>query len=153
MVEAGQGPLSASMLWGGTIYEGIAPGNPRPEARAVTTQARTTNARVLSLTEIVAGQVVLYSPAPSNNSQIIGTVSYTSPQQRSGASALPPPATGQNGGEVPAATSSAALNFTGVQVRPLNCGPGATRGPGLSREAAASISQVIVTLTLLLANA
>jgi hypothetical protein len=38
-------------------------------------------------------------------------------------------------------------------VRPLNRGPGAPRGPGLSREAAASISQVIVTLTLLLANA
>ncbi len=51
------------------------------------------------------------------------------------------------------ANTPAASNFTGVQVRPLNRGPGATRGPGLSREAAASISQVIVTLTLLLANA
>jgi hypothetical protein len=38
-------------------------------------------------------------------------------------------------------------------VRPLNRTPGAARGPGLSREAAASISQVIMTLTLLLANA
>jgi hypothetical protein len=37
MVEAGQGPLSARMLSGGTVYEGIAPGNPRPEAQAVTT--------------------------------------------------------------------------------------------------------------------
>jgi hypothetical protein len=54
---------------------------------------------------------------------------------------------------VPAATTPAASNFTGVQVRPLNRGPGAARGPGLSREAVASISQVIVTLTLLLANA
>jgi hypothetical protein len=54
---------------------------------------------------------------------------------------------------VPTATTPAASNFTGVQVRPLNRGPGAARGPGLSREAAASISQVIVTLTLLLANA
>ncbi len=38
-------------------------------------------------------------------------------------------------------------------MRPLNRTPGAARGPGLNREAAASISQVIVTLTLLLANA
>jgi hypothetical protein len=38
-------------------------------------------------------------------------------------------------------------------VRPLICMPGAASGPPLSREAAASISQVIVTLTLLLANA
>ncbi len=51
---------------------------------------------------------------------------------------------------MPAATTPAASNFPGVQVRPLNRGPGAARGPGLSREAAASISQVIVTLTLLL---
>jgi hypothetical protein len=152
MVEAGQGPLSARMVLAGTIHEGIAPGNPRPEARAVTTQASTTNARVLSLTEIAAGPVVLYSTAPGNNSQIIGTVSYTPPQQGSGASALPQPTPGQNGRGVPAATATAASNFTGVQVRPLNRGPGATRGPGLSREAAASISQVIVTLTLLLAN-
>jgi hypothetical protein len=152
MVEAGQGPLSAGMLSGGTVYVGTAPGNPRPEARAVTTQANTTNARVLSLTEIAAGPVLLYSPAPGN-SQIIGTVSYTPPQQGSGASALPRPAAGQNGGGVPAATMPAASNFTGVWVRPLNRVPGAARGPGLSREAAASISQVIVTLTLLLANA
>jgi hypothetical protein len=37
-------------------------------------------------------------------------------------------------------------------VRPLIRAPGTSRGPPLSREAAASISQVIVTLTLLLAN-
>ncbi len=46
MVEASQGPLSARMLSGGTMYEGTAPGNPRPEARAATTQANTSNARV-----------------------------------------------------------------------------------------------------------
>jgi hypothetical protein len=38
-------------------------------------------------------------------------------------------------------------------VRPLIRTAGTSRGPPLSREAAASISQVIVTLTLLLANA
>jgi hypothetical protein len=133
MVEAGQGPLSARMVLAGTIHEGIAPGNPRPEARAVTTQASTTNARVLSLTELAAGPVVLYSPAPGKNSRIIGTVSYTPPQQGSGASALPQPTPGQNGRGAPAATATAASNFTGVQVRPLNRGPGATRGSGLSR--------------------
>jgi hypothetical protein len=37
MVEASQGPLSAGMLAGGVMYEGRAPGNPRPEARATTT--------------------------------------------------------------------------------------------------------------------
>ncbi len=30
MVEASQGPLSAGMLAGGVMYEGRAPGNPRP---------------------------------------------------------------------------------------------------------------------------
>ncbi len=152
MLEASQGPLSARKLSGGTMYEGTAPGNPRPEARAATAQANTTNARVLSLTKIAAGPVVLYSPAPGDL-QIIGTVSYTPPQQGSIASALPRTVAGQNGGGSPAATTPAASNFTGVRVRPLNRMPGAARGPGLSREAAASISQVIVTLTLLLANA
>jgi hypothetical protein len=75
MVEAGQGPLSARMLSGGMVYEGIAPGNPHPEAQVVTTQPNSTNARVPSLTEIAAGPVVLYSPATGNNSRIIGTVS------------------------------------------------------------------------------
>jgi hypothetical protein len=65
MVEAGQGPLSPGMLAGGTVYEGVVHNNSRPEARgwAVTTQANTTNAGVLSLMEIAAGPVVLYSPA------------------------------------------------------------------------------------------
>ncbi len=133
MVEASQGPLSAGMLSGGTMYEERAPGNPRPEARATTAQANTTNGRVLSLTEIAAGPVVLYSPAPGD-SQIIGTVSYTPPQQGSNASALPRPMAGQNGGGTPAAATPAASNFTGVWVRPLNRTPGAARGPGFSRE-------------------
>jgi hypothetical protein len=47
----------------------------------------------------------------------------------------------------------ATSNFTGVQVRPLNREPGAAGGSRLNREAAASISQIIVTLTLLLASA
>jgi hypothetical protein len=48
---------------------------------------------------------------------------------------------------------STGAGFMGVRIRPLIRMPGAARGPPLSREAAASISQVIVTLTLLLANA
>jgi hypothetical protein len=143
MVEARQGPLSTGMLAGGIMYQGRAPGVPRPEARATTTPASTPNVRVVSLTEVAAGPVVLYSPAPGD-SQVIGTVSYTPP---------PRPAAGQNAGGAPAAVTTAGVNFTGVRVRPLNRTPGAARGPGLSREAAASISQVIVTLTLLLANA
>ncbi len=147
IMEASQGPLSAGMLAGGVMYEGRAPGNPRPEARATMTQTNTPNVRVMSLTEIEAGPVVLYSPAPGD-SQVIGTVSYTARQQGSNASVLPRPVAGQNGGGASATATPAAANFTRVRVRP----PGAARGPGLSREAAASISQVIVTLTLLLAN-
>jgi hypothetical protein len=86
---------------------------------------------------------VLYSPVPGI-SQDIGTVSYTPP---------PRPAAGQNAGGAAAAATPAGANFTGVRVRPLIRAPGTSRGPPLSREAAASISQVIVTLTLLLANA
>ena len=75
--------------------------------------------------------------------QEIGVVSYTAPAR---------PATGPNVGES-ASAASAGAGFTGVRVRPLIRMPGAARGPPLSREAAASISQVIVALTLLLANA
>jgi hypothetical protein len=60
--------------------------------------------------------------------------------------------TGQSGG-APATTTPATSNFTGVQVRPLNRMPGTAGGSRISREAAASISQIIVTLTLLLASA
>jgi hypothetical protein len=143
MVEARQGPLSSAMLAGGMMYLGRVPVIPHPEARVVTTPASTPNVRVVSLSEVAAGPVVLYSPAPGD-SQVIGTVSYTPP---------PRPAAGQNAGGTPAAATPAGANFTGVRVRPLNRTPGAARGPALSREAAASISQVIVTLTLLLANA
>jgi hypothetical protein len=152
MVEARRGPLSAGMLAGGIMYQGRAPGVPRPETRATTTPASTPNVRVVSLTEIAAGPVVLYSPAPGD-SQVIGTVSYTPPRRGSNASVLPRPVAGQNTGVAPAAATLAKANFTGVRVRPLNRTPGAARGPGLSREAAASISQVIMKLTLLLANA
>jgi hypothetical protein len=143
MVEARQGPLSAAMLAGGMMYLGRVPVIPRPEARVATTPASTPNVRVVSLTEVAAGPVVLCSPAPGE-SQVIGTVSYTPP---------PRPVAGQNAGGTPAAATPAGANFTGVRVRPLIRTPGAARGTALSREAAASISQVIVTLTLLLANA
>jgi hypothetical protein len=143
MVEARQGPMSAAMLAGGMTHLGRVPVIPRPEARAVAASASTPSVRVVSLTEVPAGPVVLYSPVPGI-SQDIGTVSYTPP---------PRPAAGQNTGGAAAAATSAGANFTGVRVRPLIRTPGTTRGPPLSREAAASISQVIVTLTLLLANA
>jgi hypothetical protein len=143
MVEARQGPMNTAMLAGGMTYLGRVPVIPRPEARAATTPANTPNVRVVSLTEVAAGPVVLYSPIPGE-SQVIGTVSYTPP---------PRPAAGQNTGGASAAAASTGTNFTGVRVRPLNRTPGAARGPALSREAAASISQVIVTLTLLLSNA
>jgi hypothetical protein len=66
MVEARQGPLSAGMLAGGIMYQGRAPGVPRPEVRATTTPVSTPNVRVVSLTEVAAGLVVLYSPSPGD---------------------------------------------------------------------------------------
>ncbi len=78
MVEARQGPLIAAMLAGGMTYLGRVPVIPRPEARAATTPASTPNVRVVSLTKVAAGPVVLYSPTPGE-SQVIGTVSYTPP--------------------------------------------------------------------------
>ncbi len=149
LVEAGQGPLSARMLAEALVTERATPSNPRPETRAATAQANAPSGRVLDLTEILGGSVVTSRPAPSNNSRIIGTVS----QQGSGSTALPQPATGQIGGRAPATTTPAASNFTGVHVRPLNREPGATGGSRLSREPAASNSQIIVTMTLLLASA
>ncbi len=95
------------------------------------------------ITEVPARSVVMHNPLPGIQ-QEIGTVSYTAPAR---------PATGQNAGGAAAAAMSTGAGFTGVRIRPLIRMPGAARGPPLSREAAASISQVIVTLTLLLANA
>ncbi len=88
MVEARQGPMSAAMLAGGMTHLGRVPVIPRPEVRAVTAPASTPSVRVVSLTEVAAGPVVLYSPVPGI-SQDIGTVSYTPP---------PRPAAGQNAG-------------------------------------------------------
>ncbi len=98
---------------------------------------------VPGITEVPAESVVLHSPVPGMP-QDIGTVSYTAPSR---------PAAGQNAGGAAAVATSNGAGFTGVRIRPLIRTPGASRGPPLSREAAASISQVIVTLTLLLANA
>jgi len=49
-------------LAGGIMYQGRAPSVPRPEARAATTPASTPNVRVVSLTEVAAGPVVLLQP-------------------------------------------------------------------------------------------
>jgi hypothetical protein len=160
MVEARQGPWNPAMLIGGMTRLGREPAGPRPEVRAATAPASTQGARVVSLMEVPTGPVVLHSPAsgitevPARSvmmhnplpgiQQEIGTVSYTAPAR---------PATGQNAGGGTAAAMSTEAGFTGVRIRPLIRMPGAARGPPLSREAAASISQVIVTLTLLLANA
>jgi hypothetical protein len=143
MVEARQGPWNLAMLIGGMTRLGRVPVGPRPEVRAVTAPASAQGVRVMSLTEVPARSVVMHSPVPGIP-QEIGTVSCTAPSR---------PAAGQNGGGAAAAAMSTGAGFTGVRIRPLIRMPGASRGPPLSREAAASISQVIVTLTLLLANA
>jgi hypothetical protein len=165
MVEARQGPWNPAMLLRGMTRLESMPTHSRQEGQVVTAPAGAPRARALSLMTMPAGTVVLHSPNPGtprdsstevparplmmNNpvpglQQEIGVVSYTFPAR---------PAAAQNAGGATTTTTSPGEGFTGVQIRPLVHRPGATRGPPLSREAAASISQVIVTLMLLLANA
>jgi hypothetical protein len=58
MVEARQGPWDPAMLVGGMTRLGRVPAGPRPEVRAVTAPTSTQGARVISLTEVLAGSVV-----------------------------------------------------------------------------------------------
>jgi hypothetical protein len=165
MVEAKQGPWNSATLMRGMTRLASMPTHPRPEGQATTTPAGAPRARAISLIPMPAGAVVLHSPSSGvprdsgtvvparplmlSNSfpglqQEIGVVSYTYPARSAAA---------QGAGGATAASATAGEGFTGVRIRPLVHRPGAARGPPLSREAAASISQVIVTLTLLLANA
>jgi hypothetical protein len=165
MVEARQGPWnSALLLRGMTRLESMLTQS-RPEGQIVATPAGAPRARALSLIPMPAGAVVLHSPnsgAPRGPGtevparplmmsssapglqQEIGVVSYTFPAR---------PAAAQSAGGATTANATTGEGFTGVRIRPLVHRPGTARGPPLSREAAASIRQVIVTLTLLLANA
>jgi hypothetical protein len=93
MVEARQGPMNAAMLAGGMTHLGRVPVIPRPEVRAVAAPASVPGVRVVSLTEVATGPVMLYSPVPGIL-QDIGTVSHTPP---------PRPAAGQNVGGAAAA--------------------------------------------------
>ncbi len=93
--------------------------------------------------EIPAGLLRLDNPIPGLQ-QEIGVVSYTFPARSAAA---------QNGGGAATANATTGGGFTGVRLRPMVRRPGVARAPPLSREAAACISQVIVALTLLLANA
>jgi hypothetical protein len=95
MVEARQGSWNPAMLIGGMTRLGRVPVSPRPEVQAATAPASAHGARVISLTEVPAGFVVLHSPAPGITEvparsvvmhnplpgiqQEIGTVSYTAP--------------------------------------------------------------------------
>jgi hypothetical protein len=165
MVEARQGPWNPAMLMRGMTRLESMPTHSRPEGQAAATPAGAPRARALSLMTMPAGTVVLHSPnsgAPRDFGtevparplvmsnpvpglqQEIGVVSYTSPARSAAA---------QNAGGATTTTTTPGAGFTGVRIHPLVRRPGAARGPPLSREAAASISQVIVTLTLLLANA
>ncbi len=94
-------------------------------------------------TEVPARPLMMSNSVPGLQKEI-GVVSYTFPAR---------PAAAQNAGGATTASATTGEGFTGVRIRPLVHRPGAARGPPLSREAAASISQVIVTQTLLLANA
>jgi hypothetical protein len=119
LVEASQGPLGEGMLAGSLAIERAAPSNPRPETRAVTTQANIPSGRVVGFSGISSGTIAQELSAQSRMCPHSGGVAV-SPR---------------------------------VCVRPLNHEQGAAEGSRLSREAAESISQIIVTLTLLLASA
>ncbi len=165
MVEARQGPWNPALLMRGMTRLESMPTHSRPEGQAATTPAGAPRARALSLMTMPPGTVVLHSPSSGaargsgtevparplvmrnpapGLQQEIGVVSYTFPER---------PATTQNAGGAAATAATPEAGFTGVRIRQLAHAPGAARGPPLSREVAASISQVIVTLTLLLANA
>ncbi len=141
MVEARQGPWNLAMLVGGMTRLGRVPAGPRPEARAVTAPTSVQGARVISLTEVLAGSAVRRGPTPGaprdfgtevparsvvmndpvpGIQQEIGVISYTAPAR---------PATGLNVGGGSASATSAGAGFTGVRVRPLIRMPGAARGP------------------------
>ena len=140
MVEARQGPWNPAMLMRGMTRLESMPTPSRPEVRVATTPTGAQGARVISLTEVLAGSVTRRSPLSGtprdfgtevparsvvmNNpvpgiQQEIGVVSYTAPAR---------PATGLNVGESASATSAGA-GFTRVRVRLLIRMPGAARGP------------------------
>ncbi len=153
LVEAGPGPLAEGMLAGSLAMVRGAPSNPRPETRAVAAPANIPTGRVVDFPRLPSGSVVTIGPAAGDSSRVIGTVTYVPPQPGNGNVAPPQPAASQDGGRTPAATTPAASDVTGVRVCMLNREPGAAGASRLSREAAASISQITVTLTLLLASA
>jgi hypothetical protein len=142
MVEARQGPWNPAMLIGGMTRLGRIPVSSRPEAQAATAPAGAHGARVVSLTEVPAGFIVLHSPAPGITEvparsivmhnplpgiqQEISAVSYTAPAR---------PATGQNAGEAAAAAMSTGAGFTGVWIRPLIRMPGAPPSAGKRQQA------------------
>ena len=165
MVEARQGPWNPALLLRGMARLESMPIPPRPEESATTTPASAPRARAIGYIPMPAGAVVLHSPGSGTSQnpsmeipagslrldnpipglqQEIGVVSYTFPARS---------ATAQNGGGAATANATTGGGFTGVRLRPMVHRPGVARAPPLSREAAACISQVIVALTLLLANA
>ncbi len=72
MVEARRGPMSAAMLAEGLAQMGRVSVIPRPAVRAVAAPASTPSVRGVSLTEVPAGPVVLYSPVPGISQDIGG---------------------------------------------------------------------------------
>jgi len=165
MVEARQGPWSQALLLRGMARLESMPVPPRPEESATTTPASAPRPRAIGYIPIPTGAVVLHSPGSGTSQspsmdipagllrldnpipglqQEIGVVSYTFPARSAAA---------QNGGGAATANATTGGGFTGVRLRPMVRRPGVARAPPLSREAAACISQVIVALTLLLANA
>jgi hypothetical protein len=130
---------SGQLLIGGMTRLERAPIGPQPEVQRAATPTNAPRARVISLTEVPAGSVVLHSPLPGTPrdfgtevparsvvmrdpvpgiQQEIGVVSYTAPAR---------PAAGQNAGGVAATATATGADFTGIRIRPLIRMPGAAR--------------------------
>jgi hypothetical protein len=165
MVESRQGPWNQSLLLRGMARLESMSTSSRPEEQATATPVSVPRARATGLIPMPPGAIVIHSPGsgisqgasmevPARSlrldnpipglQQEIGVVSYTFPAR---------PAAAPSGGGATTANAATGGGFTGVRLRPMIHRPGVARAPPLSREAAACISQVIVTLTLLLANA
>jgi hypothetical protein len=160
LVEVCPGPLAANVLAGGMAMLTGADSVHRAEGHTTTVLASTPNGGAsIGFQRIPSGSIMMLEEVrtagsvPGNRTRIIGSVTYVPPARGNRGVAPPQPETGQGRGGVPIVQVPAAPGGPGVQAPTASRGPSAAGASRLSREAAANIRQIIVTLTLLLANA
>jgi hypothetical protein len=160
LVEVCPGPLAVNVLAGGMAMLTGAVSAPRAEGRTAPGLVSTPNGgAIMDFRRIPSGSIVTLEEvraagsAPGERTRIIGTVTYVPQARGNGDMAPPQPETGQGRGGVPVVQASTVPGVPGVRAPMASQGPDAAGASRLSREAAANIRQIIVTLTLLLANA